>query len=541
MLSKDKIPRCKYYGGTSSRTILHRQSHSIPRLGCYGKHHNTYILLPFCILALLVVGWSMISPSTINVSHVVNAMESDGVYAEEGSIGSVENSGVDVEDVPSTYTNVHEEKEMTSEGESRDEGSSSSSPSTTTYGMDTPTSRAASPSAALTVSDTNLTTQTVPGEVAYLSSNITYSANDIESYSLKISYASGSNALKGDSSSASTITGAGGKTPASMSSNTWGYALADTNANNTTLTYNTMPAYGSGTTIVSGNAESVPTTTKKLVFAAKFSNDAKAGHYQARVMLSMVATPKALLFAGIDNMQQMTTQICKDAKIGDTTTLKDTRDNSTYTIRKHEDNNCWMTENLRLVGPKTLTPNDSDISNNYTTAASINGGVSNNAGTGSTGYPNFSKDNGRGLDQSFYRTDTLNTNGVYYSFTAATAGKGGSVGDAEVFESICPKGWTLPPYRGSGSYANLISSAGITNDISGATKFKAMPYHFATAGRIYEGELHKFGEDGYYWTRNARSMLTSAFVMNLLSGSGVGMTSLSRYEGVTMRCVALGN
>jgi len=68
-----------------------------------------------------------------------------------------------------------------------------------------------------------------------------------------------------------------------------------------------------------------------------------------------------------------------------------------------------------------------------------------------------------------------------------------------------------------------------------------MPYHFTTEGRIYEGELHKSGEDGYYWTRNARSMLTSAFVMNLLSGSGVGMTSLSRYEGVTMRCVALGN
>ena len=98
MLSKDKIPRCKYYGGTSSRTMLHRQPHSIPRLGCYGKHHNTYILLPFCILALLVVGWSMISPSTINVSNVVHAMENDGVYAKESS-----------------------------EGDSRDEGSSSSS------------------------------------------------------------------------------------------------------------------------------------------------------------------------------------------------------------------------------------------------------------------------------------------------------------------------------------------------------------------------------------------------------------------------------
>ena len=540
MLSKDKIPRCKYYGGTSSRTMLHRQSHSIPRLGCYGKHHNTYILLPFCILALLVVGWSMISPSTINVSHVVNAMESDGVYAEEGSINAVDrkNRVVDVaEDNMSTFENTENPDNPVD-----NDGASNLDTATTNDQIEPAsisTRASVNPTASLTVASASLASEALMpgGGTGYVSSNITYSANDISSYAIKISYASGSSTLAGST----TIGGAGGKVGSNLDNNTWGYALADTNTNNAYLTYNTMPAYGSGTTIVSGNAESVPTTTKKLVFAAKFGEEAKAGHYQARVMLSMVATPKALLFAGIDNMQQMTTQICKDAKIGDTTTLKDTRDNSTYTIRKHEDNNCWMTENLRLVGPKTLTPNDSDISNNYTTAASINGGVSNNAGTGSTGYPNFSKDNGRGLDQSFYRTDTLNTNGVYYSFTAATAGKGGSVGDAEVFESICPKGWTLPPYRGSGSYANLISSAGITNDISGATKFKAMPYHFATAGRIYEGELHKFGEDGYYWTRNARSMLTSAFVMNLLSGSGVGMTSLSRYEGVTMRCVALGN
>ena len=33
------------------------------------------------------------------------------MWTEEGSIGSVESSGVDVEDDPSTYTNANEEKE----------------------------------------------------------------------------------------------------------------------------------------------------------------------------------------------------------------------------------------------------------------------------------------------------------------------------------------------------------------------------------------------------------------------------------------------
>ncbi len=464
----------------------------------------------------------MISPSTINVSHVVNAMESDGVYAEEGSIGSVENSGVDVEDVPSTYTNVHEEKEMTSEGESRDEGSSSSSPSTTTYGMDTPTSRAASPSAALTVSDTNLTTQTVPGEVAYLSSNITYSVNDIESYSLKISYASGSNALKGDSSSASTITGAGGKTPASMSSNTWGYALADTNANNTTLTYNTMPAYGSGTTIVSGNAESVPTTTKKLVFASKFAESATSGHYRTKVLLSLTATPKKVAnIGGISTMQEMTAEICRNSDIGAAKNLRDTRDGSEYSIRKHEDGNCWMTQNLRIVN-KTITPADSDVTTNYTIPASSLSGFSS-----SNYYAN----------QVYYANNT--TNGAYYSWTAATAGTGtSSVTSGDAPSSVCPKGWKLPPNSGKGSYTNFTSAAGITNSADGSNKIRSAPYNFPYAGLVNYGSLSSVGSNGYYWSRTAYSS-NSAYHLYFDSAYVYPAYSSTRYHGFSVRCVAV--
>ncbi len=523
MLSKDKIPRCKYYGGTSSRTMLHRQSHSIPRLGCYGKHHNTYILLPFCILALLVVGYGIVNPSVVS-----------GVYAEEGSINAVDrkNRVVDVEDDPSTYTNAHEEKEGSGDGESRDEGSSSSSPSTTTYGMDTPTSRAASPSAALTVSDTNLTTQTVPGEVAYLSSNITYSANDIESYSLKISYASGSNALKGDSSSASTITGAGGKTPANMSSNTWGYALADANANNTTLTYNTMPAYGSGTTIVSGNAESVPTTTKKLVFASKFAESATSGHYRTKVLLSLTATPKVV--AGLDSityMQEMTGEVCKQTpqKLKDQTiptggskVLIDKRDNSTYTVARLEDGNCWMTQNLRIVN-KTITPADSDVTTNYTIPASSLSGFSS-----SNYYAN----------QVYYANNT--TNGAYYSWTAATAGTGtSSVTSGDAPSSVCPKGWKLPPNSGNGSYTNFTSAAGITNSADGSNKIRSAPYNFPYAGDVRDSSLNVVGSYGNYWSRTVDSSNSQyAYRLVFLSSNVLPADSYFRYYGFSIRCVA---
>ena len=150
----------------------------------YGKKFRKYtyssIPISFCILALLIVGYSMVNPSVVS-----------GVYAEEGSIGSVESSGVDVEDDPSTYTNAHEEKEGSGDGESRDEGSSSSSPSTTTYDMDTHTSRAASPSAALTINNggsINTSASTTVGETAYISNTVNVRASEIKSYVLQVSY-----------------------------------------------------------------------------------------------------------------------------------------------------------------------------------------------------------------------------------------------------------------------------------------------------------------------------------------------------------------
>ena len=109
------------------------------------------------------------------------------------------------------------------------------------------------------------------------------------------------------------------------------------------------------------------------------------------------STTKTL--SDISTMQEMTQTICAKSKVGDTNTLTDTRDNNTYTIRKHEDNNCWMTQNLRLAGEKTLTPADSDVVSDYTLPASdINGYNASNY------YAN----------QMYYAGDE--TNGAYYSW-----------------------------------------------------------------------------------------------------------------------------
>ncbi len=445
----------------------------------YGKKFRKYtyssIPISFCILALLTVGYGMVNPFLHSKTY---AMEDNGV--------------------------------------------------------DTPTSRAVNPSAALTVNDTNLTTQTVPGEVAYLSSNITYSANDIESYSLKISYASGSNALKGDSSSASTITGAGGKTPASMSSNTWGYALADTNANNTTLAYSTMPAYGSAATIVSGNAESVPTTTKKLVFASKFAESATSGHYRTKVLLSLTATPKVV--AGLDSityMQEMTGEVCKQTpqKLKDQTiptggskVLIDKRDNSTYTVARLEDGNCWMTQNLRIVN-KVITSTDSDMaSGSFTIPVSS---------------PEFTNAN-KYSPQVYY--ENILANGAYYNWYTATAGSG-TIATGTVSSSICPKNWKLPSNSGDGSFTDLLEHAGITNNQEGANKIQGAPYNFSRAGKFEDSS--KMSDDyGFYWSNSAKGVLViNSARVSLFTGSisTDPNVNTSRVVGQSIRCVALGS
>ena len=303
---------------------------------------------------------------------MVNPSVVSGVYAEEGSVGSVESSGVDVEDDPSTYTNANEEKEGSGDGDSRDEGPSSSSPSTTTYNMDTPTSRAASPSAALTINNggsINTSASTTVGETAYISNTVNVQASEIKSYVLQVSYASGSTGLK-SSDGKVTIGGAGGKTGTSLSNNTWGYGWGDTSVANASLTYSTMPSAGT-TANLSGNAISnnAINFTKKLVFAAKFGEDVSSGHYRASVMLSLVAEPKEILvLSQAQNLQEITTEICKNTPINDTQyTLRDTRDGKTYTVAKLKDGNCWMTKNLALsLNNITLTPENSNVQSNWT-------------------------------------------------------------------------------------------------------------------------------------------------------------------------------
>ena len=386
--------------------------------------------------------------------------------------------------------------------------------------------RATSPSASLTInsgSNINSSAITTAGDVAYISNDIRVQASDVESYAVQISYASGSNSLSLADGSV-VLSGANNTTPTNMSPNTWGYSWSSTNTNPESTTYQTLSTTN---TQLSGDSVSNNSIdfTRRLTFAAKFGEGVKAGHYQTSVLLSLSATPKQVItLSKIANMQDMTTSICTESSIGETTTLKDIRDNNTYTIRKHEDGNCWMTQNLRLVGPITLTPTDSNVKSNYTLPGSNIDSFS------SSSYY---------MSQVYYAGNT--THGAYYSFMATTAGTGNSSlinGDAS--GSICPKGWKLPSNYGNGSYNNFLDKTDIANSATGSARLRSDPYNFPYTGFVTNGRLFNIDSSGNHWSRTASSADHTSnlyFDNNRINPSA----NNGRYYGYSIRCVALGN
>ncbi|MBQ6354822.1 hypothetical protein IJJ18_00105, partial [Candidatus Saccharibacteria bacterium] len=90
------------------------------------------------------------------------------------------------------------------------------------------------------------------------------------------------------------------------------------------------------------------------------------------VNISFTVAPLKTL-ADLTYMQDMTSTYVSGVSVGDSATLTDTRDNKTYTVKKLNDGNIWMTQNLRLVGSKTLTSADSNVTTSFNLTASNSG------------------------------------------------------------------------------------------------------------------------------------------------------------------------
>ena len=124
-------------------------------------------------------------------------------------------------------------------------------------------------------------------------------------------------------------------------------------------------------------------------------------------------------------MQDLTATQCSDSYDGATATLLDKRDNNSYKIAKIN-NNCWMTQNLRIAGGTTLDSVTSNVASNYY-------------------LPNNDLTKGDSYTEARLHNSGDTTRGYWYNFCATSAGTKCSNSDLNnTVYDICPKGWRLP-------------------------------------------------------------------------------------------------
>ena len=403
------------------------------------------------------------------------------------------------------------------------------------------------PTASLTIDGKTSVTDSINssyGATNYASHTVSVNVTGAGSYDLILS---GPAKLSGPS----VINATSGATGANLANDTWGYAWENTNITNENANYKAL-----GSSIkLTGDAlnNQAASFSKKLAFAAKFDK-ATAGIYHADVSLSLVATPKittttvtAVPWDKLVYMQDMSNYACESVSTGTSKTLKDVRDNNTYTIAKLSDGKCWMTQNLRLSRDtlksgleNTITEYDTNTDSKYTIPASTTGAFSNTKGDG-THY-----------DNQQVRAATDNDYGADYSYNVATLNKYVTQDSGSVTYDICPKGWRLPTSGSNGEFKALADKyptnygsgltwstvnsknghwLGAASTAAGGAFFPAAGYMTTTAS------VQNPGSSGGYWSSTIGSA-TSAYYLVFGRSSLGPATNFARYYGFSVRCVA---
>ncbi len=381
-------------------------------------------------------------------------------------------------------------------------------------------------------------TPTAAGAFSSQAAKLAVSTNSAAGYQLTMTSASGTDALTNTANSNLTIAAVPANTPkANFANNTWGYNLATSGSEiSDSTTFSPVPT----------SATSIKTTSSAsndsylLNFATKVDSTLPSGEYNNNLIISTIANPRPATIDDITTMQQMTPAVCNSMPLADESgasqyQLTDSRDGKTYYVAriKNRDNDearCWMAQNLAydFVKGKVLTPNDSDVTANWTVPDNALA-IGTAGGTEATSLSMW-KGNNVTSDHDSY--------GNYYSFGAATAGSGTSLANGETApNSICPAGWKLPS---ADDFALLITD--VLDD-----KVRLAPYYIPQSyGVVQTGEMGSIGDASFWLSKvglfdNAPAGLQAFFV------TGYGRDYL-RYNGnytggpnswgATIRCIA---
>lgn len=199
-------------------------------------------------------------------------------------------------------------------------------------------------------------------------------------------------------------------------------------------------------------------------------------------------------------MQDLTAAQCTGSSDGATATLIDRRDNNRYTVAKIN-GACWMTQNLRLSGGRTLTSADSNVARNWM----------------------FPSTQLAGNDYTYTEPQmTISSNasyGGYYNYCAASAGTVCSPSSAQnSTQDICPRGWRLPA----------------SNEQSGITGY-VPAFSPVYSGYYGSGLLYGTGSYGYWWSATAGNS-GSQYGLYYYNGS-LYTYGIDKGIGFSVRCI----
>ena len=205
-----------------------------------------------------------------------------------------------------------------------------------------------------------------------------------------------------------------------------------------------------------------------------------------------------------------------------------------------------MTQNLRLrlSATRTLTPEDTNIHENWTP----------NRNTETTLTERWDQDpEGQKTIRSYY-DENYRERGAYYTYSAATAGSGTAITRTESNApgSICPKGWRLPEstaeyylqnnefYLMANEYKGTATFNSVTGMFVGRHQLGTAEPKYVMAGyRDYATPAVMYvSNDAYGWSSTVRNENLAYYLSMHANDDVTPQNSNNRYLGLGMRCVA---
>ena len=208
---------------------------------------------------------------------------------------------------------------------------------------------------------------------------------------------------------------------------------------------------------------------------------------------------------GKDTLQGFTLDDCQQQASSRNVTLKDARDDNTYTVR-YINGACWMTQNLRLSSTiergdsRVLTSADSNVTRDWK-------------------FPSTSLESGNSYTDARSLISSNTSYGGYYNYCAASAGTVCSRTMQDTTQDICPKGWRLPT----------------RSEMDGITSYRSA-FSPVYSGVYDSGSLYHTGSGGFWWSATANSG-DIQYYLGYLSGSLNTSRSYNKYDGHSVRCI----